>query len=59
MLAVFGATLAWIPLMQPGSYVIELHPGPPESLTCPGKAAYLLQSILGLHVLLSYPSTFK
>ncbi|CAJ1405786.1 unnamed protein product [Effrenium voratum] len=33
MLAVFGATLAWIPLMQPGSYVIELHPGPPESLT--------------------------
>ncbi|CAK8987936.1 unnamed protein product [Durusdinium trenchii] len=33
MLAVFGATLAWIPLMQKNSFVIEMHPGPPEGLT--------------------------
>ena len=36
MLAIFGATLAWIPLMKKNSFVIEMHPGPPEGLTCLG-----------------------
>ncbi|CAE7820203.1 atad-3, partial [Symbiodinium sp. CCMP2456] len=33
LIATFGATLAWTPFLQSGSFVIELHPGPPESLT--------------------------
>ena len=33
LLAVFGASLAWMPLLKPGSYVVEMHPGPPEALT--------------------------
>ncbi|CAE7169499.1 unnamed protein product [Symbiodinium microadriaticum] len=32
LIATFGATLAWTPFLQSGSFVIELHPGPPESL---------------------------
>ena len=34
LLTAFGATLAWIPLLKPNSFVIEMHPGPPEALTC-------------------------
>lgn len=34
LLAVFGASLAWLPLLRPESYVVEMHPGPPEALTC-------------------------
>eukprot|EP00434_Breviolum_minutum_P027817 symbB.v1.2.024603.t1/scaffold2342.1/size81844/6 len=33
LLAPFGATLAWIPLMKKNSFVIEMHPGRPEALT--------------------------
>ncbi|CAE7477865.1 unnamed protein product [Symbiodinium natans] len=32
LIAAFGATLAWTAFLQRGSFVIELHPGPPDRL---------------------------
>lgn len=32
LVAAFGASLAWVPFLAPGTYAVELHPGPADDL---------------------------